>query len=348
MVPVPCRGQGKRRVPCAVCCVLCAVCRVPRRDKNIHWQWCGGGWGRRGPNPPCAAGCAVAARRAAFRRGTGRWHWWGNGDAPARPAAWGWKDVAPTCPHHPRGGWRAAKAPPPARLGRTLSRPSPWLGSWLPVGTGTGTRTDMAAPSQPHQATYDAIVIGAGIQGSFAAYHLAQHHRDTLLLEQVTVSPALPCPQPCHVPVPPCPQPRRTGVGACRPGCPLPWHRAELLLAPLIPGASTPVFPVPGPPCPQCQDPCVPSARAPMSPVPGSPFHAVSQRRGWQGRLCPQVPVAAQRRCTQGRWGWGVAVAAVTSTSPLPRSSSCPTHGAARMGRAASPAAPTPGCPTPA
>ncbi|NXW24410.1 SOX oxidase, partial [Circaetus pectoralis] len=58
----------------------------------------------------------------------------------------------------------------------------------------------MAAPSQPHQATYDAIVIGAGIQGSFAAYHLAQRHRDTLLLEQVPVSPAPPCPQPCHVP----------------------------------------------------------------------------------------------------------------------------------------------------
>ncbi|XP_040388851.1 peroxisomal sarcosine oxidase isoform X1 [Cygnus olor] len=43
---------------------------------------------------------------------------------------------------------------------------------------------DMAALSQPHQASYDAIVIGAGIQGSFAAYHLAQRHRDTLLLEQ--------------------------------------------------------------------------------------------------------------------------------------------------------------------
>ncbi|XP_014808564.1 PREDICTED: peroxisomal sarcosine oxidase [Calidris pugnax] len=42
----------------------------------------------------------------------------------------------------------------------------------------------MAAPSQPRRATYDAIVIGAGIQGSFAAYHLAQRHRDTLLLEQ--------------------------------------------------------------------------------------------------------------------------------------------------------------------
>ncbi|NWS64889.1 SOX oxidase, partial [Chunga burmeisteri] len=42
----------------------------------------------------------------------------------------------------------------------------------------------MAALSQPHQATYDAIVIGAGIQGSFAAYHLAQRRRDTLLLEQ--------------------------------------------------------------------------------------------------------------------------------------------------------------------
>ncbi|XP_074016818.1 peroxisomal sarcosine oxidase [Numenius arquata] len=42
----------------------------------------------------------------------------------------------------------------------------------------------MAAPSQPQHATYDAIVIGAGIQGSFAAYHLTQRHRDTLLLEQ--------------------------------------------------------------------------------------------------------------------------------------------------------------------
>uniref|UniRef100_A0A493TGA8 Pipecolic acid and sarcosine oxidase n=1 Tax=Anas platyrhynchos platyrhynchos TaxID=8840 RepID=A0A493TGA8_ANAPP len=52
------------------------------------------------------------------------------------------------------------------------------------TGTRTGTRTDMAALSQPQQASYDAIVIGAGIQGSFAAYHLAQRHRDTLLLEQ--------------------------------------------------------------------------------------------------------------------------------------------------------------------
>ncbi|NWU98209.1 SOX oxidase, partial [Upupa epops] len=42
----------------------------------------------------------------------------------------------------------------------------------------------MAAPSQLHQATYDAIVIGAGIQGSFTAYHLAQRHRNTLLLDQ--------------------------------------------------------------------------------------------------------------------------------------------------------------------
>ncbi|KQK81142.1 peroxisomal sarcosine oxidase-like protein [Amazona aestiva] len=55
---------------------------------------------------------------------------------------------------------------------------------------GTRTRTDMAAPSQPHQATYDAIVIGAGIQGSFTAYHLAQRHRDTLLLEQTWIPSA--------------------------------------------------------------------------------------------------------------------------------------------------------------
>ncbi|XP_048822648.1 peroxisomal sarcosine oxidase [Lagopus muta] len=44
--------------------------------------------------------------------------------------------------------------------------------------------TDMAAPGQPGCTSYDAIVIGAGIQGSFAAYHLAQRRRDTLLLEQ--------------------------------------------------------------------------------------------------------------------------------------------------------------------
>ncbi|NXM35506.1 SOX oxidase, partial [Oxyruncus cristatus] len=42
----------------------------------------------------------------------------------------------------------------------------------------------MAAPSQARKAVYDAIVIGAGIQGSFTAYHLAQRHRNTLLLEQ--------------------------------------------------------------------------------------------------------------------------------------------------------------------
>uniref|UniRef100_A0A8C6ZKA1 Peroxisomal sarcosine oxidase n=1 Tax=Nothoprocta perdicaria TaxID=30464 RepID=A0A8C6ZKA1_NOTPE len=39
----------------------------------------------------------------------------------------------------------------------------------------------MAAADEP---CYDAIVIGAGIQGSFAAYHLAERGRATLLLEQ--------------------------------------------------------------------------------------------------------------------------------------------------------------------
>ncbi|NXV82024.1 SOX oxidase, partial [Atlantisia rogersi] len=42
----------------------------------------------------------------------------------------------------------------------------------------------MATLSLPQQDTYDTIVIGAGIQGSFAAYHLAQRRRDVLLLEQ--------------------------------------------------------------------------------------------------------------------------------------------------------------------
>ncbi|XP_068765641.1 peroxisomal sarcosine oxidase [Struthio camelus] len=41
-----------------------------------------------------------------------------------------------------------------------------------------------AAGGQPQGICYDAIVIGAGIQGSFAAYHLAERGKDTLLLEQ--------------------------------------------------------------------------------------------------------------------------------------------------------------------
>lgn len=32
---------------------------------------------------------------------------------------------------------------------------------------------------------WDAIVIGAGIQGCFTAYHLAKHGKQVLLLEQV-------------------------------------------------------------------------------------------------------------------------------------------------------------------
>ncbi|NWZ40260.1 SOX oxidase, partial [Brachypodius atriceps] len=42
----------------------------------------------------------------------------------------------------------------------------------------------MAAPRQLQKSAYDVIVVGAGIQGSFTAYHLAQRHKDTLLLEQ--------------------------------------------------------------------------------------------------------------------------------------------------------------------
>ncbi|CAM5164418.1 unnamed protein product [Eretmochelys imbricata] len=42
----------------------------------------------------------------------------------------------------------------------------------------------MAAAGEPHSSLYDTIVVGAGIQGSFTAYHLAKRGRDTLLLEQ--------------------------------------------------------------------------------------------------------------------------------------------------------------------
>lgn len=80
--------------------------------------------------------------------------------------------------------WKVAKAPPPARLGWTLLRSSPWLTSSSHTDR-SRDRTDMAAPKQPQKSTYDVIVIGAGIQGSFTAYHLAQRHKNTLLLEQV-------------------------------------------------------------------------------------------------------------------------------------------------------------------
>ncbi|XP_075760649.1 peroxisomal sarcosine oxidase isoform X2 [Pelodiscus sinensis] len=42
----------------------------------------------------------------------------------------------------------------------------------------------MAAGREPHGSLYDTIVVGAGIQGSFAAYHLAKRGQETLLLEQ--------------------------------------------------------------------------------------------------------------------------------------------------------------------
>ncbi|TFJ99504.1 mRNA cap guanine-N7 methyltransferase [Platysternon megacephalum] len=42
----------------------------------------------------------------------------------------------------------------------------------------------MAAVGEPHSSLYDTIVVGAGIQGSFTAYHLAKRGRETLLLEQ--------------------------------------------------------------------------------------------------------------------------------------------------------------------
>lgn len=129
----------------------------------------------------------------------------------------------------------------------------------------------MAALSQPQRASYDAIVIGAGIQGSFAAYHLAQRHRDTLLLEQVLASPTPPCPQPHRMGTGTwlhCARPRAVrmaqsqGVLVARPQCPQ-------CQDPGVPNAKTPMFPIPGLPYPQCHDPHVPSAKTPVFPVPG-------------------------------------------------------------------------------
>uniref|UniRef100_A0A8C8S3Z1 Peroxisomal sarcosine oxidase n=1 Tax=Pelusios castaneus TaxID=367368 RepID=A0A8C8S3Z1_9SAUR len=42
----------------------------------------------------------------------------------------------------------------------------------------------MAAAGEPHGSLYDTIIVGAGIQGSFTAYHLAKRGKETLLLEQ--------------------------------------------------------------------------------------------------------------------------------------------------------------------
>lgn len=43
----------------------------------------------------------------------------------------------------------------------------------------------------------DAIVIGAGIQGCFTAYHLAKHGKRVLLLEQVLCPLCTPDPRDC-------------------------------------------------------------------------------------------------------------------------------------------------------
>jgi len=261
-------------VPCAPCAewglgrAEGAGCWVPSWDKKQ--QQCRDGWGgREGAEAPRAAGSAIAAGRAACPAGTGRQRWRGNGNAPSRGVGRTWTPLSPR-------GLEGGQGSTIRSAWLDSVRPSPWLRPWLPAGTRTGTRTgmrtDMAAPSQPHQTTYAAIVIGAGIQGSFAAYHLAQRHRDTLLLEQVPTAPALPCPHPTVSPSHRVPSPdvlgralasamARSGAAASIP-CPQ-------CQDPSVPSARTPMSPVPRSLCPQCQDPHVPSARTPMSPVPG-------------------------------------------------------------------------------
>lgn len=55
---------------------------------------------------------------------------------------------------------------------------------------------------------YDAIVIGAGIQGCFTAYHLAKHSKKVLLLEQVLCPLCTPDPRDGSFLPPPPPTPR--------------------------------------------------------------------------------------------------------------------------------------------
>lgn len=53
-----------------------------------------------------------------------------------------------------------------------------------------GSESAMAVlENASRSSVFDAIVIGAGIQGSFAAYHLIKRQKATLLLEQVQTTP---------------------------------------------------------------------------------------------------------------------------------------------------------------
>lgn len=44
----------------------------------------------------------------------------------------------------------------------------------------------------PQKVDFDAIVVGAGVMGSCAAYQLARRGKKTLLLEQVIAPPPIP------------------------------------------------------------------------------------------------------------------------------------------------------------
>lgn len=78
-----------------------------------------------------------------------------------------------------------------------------------------------------------------------------------------------------------------------------------------------------------------------MAPVPAPPCHAVSQRRGWQGRLCPQVPAAAQRWCPRGQGGWVGGGCGRPHVHPAPQfilpHSRGSSHGQSRITRSAYP-----------
>lgn len=135
------------------------------------------------------------------------------------------------------------------------------------------------------------------------------------------------------VPGPPCPHYHDLViVSASIPVSPVPQYQRST-----VPKAKTLASPVPTVQfrhcqwsrCPHFQHPTVPNTSTPLSPVP-EPIHPQSQN--------PPVPSAR----TQALRGWGTPGGCSHHHHvPMPHSSSCPTHGAAHTGRAASHAART-------
>lgn len=255
------------------------------------------------------------------------------------------------------GDWRAAKAPPPARLGRTLPRPSPWLGSRLPVGQGRGrgqTWLPAASPRRPPTTS-----SSSGLASRAPSLPTTW--------PSVTGTPF--CwsryrqPQPCRVPCPTVSSALLCPLSHCVPSSNMPgWAPADLAALchgtdqsrcqhPCVLTARTPTSPVPRLPCPCCQDPHVTSARTPTSPGPGPhvtiaktpmschfPAPCLAGRTVSPGPRCGTAPVHTE---PAGLWGGGDHGHPHVSPAPqfiLPHSRGS-SHGQSRITRSAYPQA---------